>query len=74
MLGVATLGYYIDAAFSEIRYDVAMTLIVATALLSMSVDALSRSLRRHLRLENIPSRLSEAPSSETETRRLACRA
>lgn len=79
MLGVATLGYYIDAAFSEIRYDVAMILIVATALLSISVDALSRGLRRRLRLENLPTRLSEAPveglqGADAESRRLACKA
>jgi phosphonate transport system permease protein len=62
ILGVATLGYYVDAAISELRFDVAVVLIGATALLSMSVDALSRALRRNLRIETIPTRLSEAPS------------
>ncbi len=62
ILGVATLGYYVDAAISEIRLDVAVLLIVATALLSMAVDAFSRGLRRRLRIETMPTRLSEAPS------------
>jgi phosphonate transport system permease protein len=67
ILGIATLGYYVDAAISEFRLDVAVILIVATALLSMTVDALSRSLRRRLRIDTMPTRLSEAPS---EARRL----
>jgi phosphonate transport system permease protein len=61
ILGIKTLGYYVDAAISEIRLDVAVVLIVATALLSMIVDALSRALRRRLRIETLPTRLSEAP-------------
>ena len=62
ILGVATLGYYVDAAISEFRLDVAAVLIVATALLAMTVDVLSRGLRRHLRIDTMPTRLSEAPS------------
>ena len=30
ILGVATLGYYVDAAISELRFDVAVVLILAT--------------------------------------------
>lgn len=75
ILGIATLGYYVDAAISEFKLDVAVVLIVATALLSMVVDAFSRGLRRRLRIHTVPTRLSEAPS---ETRvagdNLACRA
>lgn len=67
ILGIATLGYYVDAAIAEFKLDVAVLLIVATALLSMIVDALSRSLRRRLRIDTMPTRLSEAPS---ESRRL----
>ena len=36
-----------------------MVLIVATALLTVLVDALSRALRRSLRLTDLPTRLSE---------------
>ena len=62
ILGIATLGFYVDAAISEFRLDVAVVLIVATALLSMTVDAFSRGLRRRLRIDTMPTRLSEAPS------------
>src|SRR5712691_2156692 len=64
ILGIATLGYYIDAAISEIRLDVALVLLMATALLSMSVDVLSRGLRRRLRIDAMATRLSEAPSDD----------
>ena len=59
ILGVATLGFYVDAAISEMRLDVAVVLIVATALLTALVDALSRALRRSLRLTDLPTRLSK---------------
>jgi phosphonate transport system permease protein len=62
ILGIATLGYYIDAAISEIKLDVAVVLLLATALLSMGVDVLSRGLRRRLRIDAMATRLSEAPS------------
>ena len=62
ILGIATLGYYVDAAISEFRLNVAVVLIIATALLSMVVDACSRSLRRRLRINTIPTRMSDAPS------------
>lgn len=62
ILGIKTLGYYVDAAISEIRLDVAVILIAATAVLSMIVDAFSRWLRRCLRIDAMPTRLSEAPS------------
>lgn len=62
LLGVATLGYYVDAAIAEFKFDVAVVLIVATAILSMAVDALSRGLRRRLRIDGMPTRLSEMPA------------
>jgi len=61
ILGVATLGFYVDAAISELKLDVAATLIFAFALLSMLVDVFSRRLRRGLRIDNMPTRLSAAP-------------
>src|ERR1700745_1667298 len=54
ILGVATLGYYIDAAISEFRLDVAVVLILVTALLSMTVDAFSLGLRRRFSLDTMP--------------------
>ncbi len=50
ILGVRTLGYHVDAAISELRLDVAVVLLVATGALSIGVDALSRALRRRLRV------------------------
>ncbi|MCB4805960.1 phosphonate transport system permease protein [Methylobacterium brachiatum] len=58
ILGVTTLGFYVDAAISELRLDVAVVLIAATALVTVAVDALSRGLRRSLRIDTLPTRLS----------------
>ncbi len=44
MLGVATLGFYIDSSFSEIRFSSALFLMACTALLNIVVDAISRRL------------------------------
>jgi phosphonate transport system permease protein len=51
ILGIATLGYYIDSAFAELRFDRALILILVTALLNICVDAISRSIRAKLRLQ-----------------------
>lgn len=58
ILGVTTLGFYVDAAISELRLDVAAVLIAATALMTVAVDAFSRALRRSLRIDALPTRLS----------------
>lgn len=50
ILGIATLGFYIDSAFADIRVDRALFLILVTALLNIGVDALSRAIRARLRL------------------------
>lgn len=63
ILGVLTLGYYIDAAIAELRLDTAVILIAITGLLSLGIDALSRGLRRRLRIEDRPVRLSVAPDT-----------
>lgn len=44
ILGVATLGFYIDSAFAEIRYSTALLLMGCTALLNIVVDVVSRRL------------------------------
>ena len=51
ILGVATLGFYVDGAIAELRFDAALVLVLATAALSLAADALSRRLRRALRAE-----------------------
>jgi phosphonate transport system permease protein len=44
MLGVATLGFYVDSQLSEIRYSGALVLLIFTALLNVLVDRLSRKV------------------------------
>lgn len=54
MLGVHTLGFYVDSAIQDIRLDRALALICVTALLNIGVDACSRLIRGRLRLSTIP--------------------
>ena len=63
ILGIATLGYYVDGAIAELRLDVAVFLILGVAALSIAVDALSQRLRRRLRIQMLPTRLADAPLS-----------
>jgi len=51
MLGIYTLGFYVDSAFEEIRYDRAMLLIAITAIINIGIDSLSRRIRSYLRLK-----------------------
>ena len=51
ILGITTLGFYIDSAIQELHLDKAMILILITALLNVIVDALSRYLRKKLKLK-----------------------
>ena len=55
ILGITTLGFYVDSAIQEIRFDRAMLLILITALLNIGVDALARHLRARLRLRHTAS-------------------
>ena len=69
ILGVATLGFYIDSAFEEIRYDRAFLLIAVTALLNVAVDSLSRRLRLFAQANNTVSlptdvRVNSEPSTQ----------
>jgi phosphonate transport system permease protein len=50
MLGIQTLGFFVDSAFADIRFDRAVVLIGVTALLNIAVDAASRAIRAKLRL------------------------
>lgn len=51
MLGIPTLGFFIDSAFAEFRFDRALVLLIATALLNIGVDAAARLLRQRLHLK-----------------------
>lgn len=50
ILGIATLGFYIDSAIQDIRLDRAMILILITAVLNIGIDMVSRGIRSRLRL------------------------
>lgn len=54
ILGIRTLGFYVDSAIQDIRLDRVLVLIVLTALLNIAVDGLSRAIRSRLRLTTIP--------------------
>jgi phosphonate transport system permease protein len=54
LLGVAALGYYVDAAIAELRFDVAVAIIVWVGLLTIAVDVISRRVRAALRLTTLP--------------------
>ena len=60
ILGVGTLGFHIDGAISELRFDVAVVLIAATVVLSAIIDAVSRFVRASLKISTLPTRLAEA--------------
>lgn len=57
ILGITTLGFYVDSAFEEFRFDRAMVLILASAMLNISVDQFARWLRQRLHLKSIPESL-----------------
>lgn len=58
ILGIATLGFYVDSAIQEIRFDRALVLILITAALNIAVDSLARRLRAYLRLRHTINRQS----------------
>ena len=55
ILGIQTLGFFIDSAVQDIRFDKALVLILLTALLNIMVDRLSRFLRTRLHLKTTPT-------------------
>ena len=57
ILGISTLGFYIDSAFEEFRFDRALILILASALLNISVDQFARRIRLRLHLKTTPESL-----------------
>lgn len=55
LLGVATLGFYIDNAIAEIRADRAIFLLLLTMLATIAIDAASRYLRALLTVDRVRS-------------------
>ncbi|GLK62996.1 PhnE/PtxC family ABC transporter permease [Paracoccus kondratievae] len=56
ILGIATLGFYVDSAIATLRFDRAAVLVVAMMLLTALVDWGSRALRRRLRVGAVSTR------------------
>ena len=50
ILGIATLGFFVDSALADIRLDRAIFLIAVMVVFNVAVDALSRRIRSRLRL------------------------
>jgi phosphonate transport system permease protein len=48
LLGVATLGFYLDDAIVALRMDRAICILIATALVTIAIDALSRGIRTRI--------------------------
>ena len=55
ILGIYTLGFYVDSAIQNIRFDRAMVLILITALLNVGIDTLGLYIRRKLALQTVPT-------------------
>ena len=49
VLGITTLGFYIDSAIEDFRLDKMFLLLVVTALLNILVDVISKMAREYLR-------------------------
>ncbi len=50
ILGVYTLGFYIDSAIEAVHMDTVVILIFVTALLNMGIDTISQWVRRRLKI------------------------
>ena len=50
ILGIYTLGHFIDSAISDDQLDKALVLIIITALLNMGIDTLSQRIRKSLQI------------------------
>lgn len=61
ILGIPTLGFYIDSAFEEFRLDRALILILVSALLNIFVEAIATKCRSYIHMhkpQNAKSSLS----------------
>ena len=61
-LSIYTLGFHVAGAIDDFKMDTAAVLLIATGLLSLAIDATSRSLRGRLRVAHLAtSMLKGAP-------------
>ena len=49
MLGLATLGFFIDSAIADFRLDKMMMLLILTAFLNIIIDNISKRVSRYLK-------------------------
>lgn len=54
MIGIPTLGFFIDSAFEEFRFDRALLLILISAVLNILAEFLARRLRKGLHQNTAP--------------------
>ncbi len=54
LIGVATLGFHVDAAIQQLRIDRALVLLLAMGGLTLLIDTVSERLRKALRLAAVP--------------------
>ena len=52
ILGIYTLGFFIDSAISDDKLDRAVFLILITAVLNMGIDTISQAIRKRLRISS----------------------
>ncbi len=52
ILGIYTLGFYIDSAIADDQMDKAALLILVTAFLNMGIDSVSQRVRRRLKISS----------------------
>ena len=53
LIGIMTLGFYIDSAVGVLKIDVVVVLLVVTVFLTLAIDVLSQTLRKRI----LPTRL-----------------
>ncbi len=51
ILGVATLGFFIDSAIADFRLDKMFLLLIVTALLNITIDIISKKSRDYLKVD-----------------------
>ncbi len=51
ILGVATLGFFIDSAIADFRLDKMFLLLIVTALLNIAIDLISKKSRDYLKVD-----------------------
>lgn len=73
ILGIQTLGFFIDSAIAELRMDRALFLLVFTGLCTLVLDWVSRTVRARLRLSALPAAEDGKTPSDDDGRLAALR-